>query len=58
MNKTNQHRIGKYPFQAYITEEEKKIVDAARDRIGVQTNRELLLALSRNFIANPNHYAG
>ena len=57
MKNTNAHREGKSAFQAYLTEEEKAIVDEAKDRIDVKTDRELIVALSRNFNAFPNHIA-
>lgn len=57
MKKTNQHREGKFPFQAYLIPAEQDLIDKAKHLIGVKTNRELIVALSRNFIANPNHYA-
>lgn len=57
MSKSNKHREGKHAFQAWITPEEKAIVDEAKDRIGVKTDRELLIALSRNFNARPHHIA-
>lgn len=57
MNKSNNHRQNKHAFQAWLKEDEKAIVDEAKDRIGAKTDRQLLLALSRNFNANPNHIA-
>tara|TARA_R110000851_G_scaffold133381_3_gene268201 strand:+ start:8526 stop:8702 length:177 start_codon:yes stop_codon:yes gene_type:complete len=53
MNKTNQHRVGKHPFQAYLTDEEKAVTDKAKEKAGVRTNRELILALSGAFISKP-----
>lgn len=54
---SNSHRASKSAFQAYLTEEEKAIVDEAKDRIDVKTDRELIVALARNFNAFPNHIA-
>lgn len=51
MNKTNNHRIGKHAFQAYLTDSERTIIEIAKGKAGVKTNRELILALSRDFIA-------
>ena len=57
MNKSNNHRRDKHAFQAWLKEDEKAIVDEAKDRIGVKTDRELLIALSRSFNAYPNYIA-
>lgn len=53
MNKSNQHRIGKHAFQAYLTAEQKAVTDKAKKKAGVKTNRELILALSSDFISKP-----
>lgn len=45
MVKSNQHRIGKHAFQIYLTDYEKETVENARKKLGVSTNRELLLRL-------------
>lgn len=53
MIKSNQHRIGKHPFQAYLTDAEKKIVDKAKAKAKAGSSRELIVGLSQDFLAKP-----
>ena len=53
MNKTNQHRVGKHAMQCYLTSSELDLVNKAKVKAKVKTNRELILALSSEFLAKP-----
>ena len=53
MVKSNQHRIGKNPFQAYLTDAEKAMIEKAKKKGNVKTNRELIVWLSLHYLANP-----
>jgi hypothetical protein len=50
MNKTNQHREGKFPFQAYLIPAEQGVIDKAKQELGVRTNRELIVRLSQDYL--------
>ena len=56
-SKSNAHREGKFAWQCYLTPPQNDIVTKAKLKMDCKSNRQLIVALSRNFIANPNHYA-
>ena len=52
MKKTNAHREGKFPFQAYLIPTENDIVHKVKQELGVKTNRELIVRLSRDYLSD------
>jgi hypothetical protein len=42
----NDHRSGKRNFQAYLNENEQKLIDKAKKKLKVSTDRELIVALA------------
>ena len=50
MKKTNQHREGKFPFQAYLIPAEQDVIDKAKRELGVKTNRQLIVRLSQDYL--------
>ena len=47
MKNTNSHRKDKHPFQAYLTAEEKALIDKTKASKGIEvkTDRELIVKL-------------
>tara|TARA_R110002094_G_scaffold157781_1_gene144020 strand:- start:9780 stop:9950 length:171 start_codon:yes stop_codon:yes gene_type:complete len=52
MNKTNQHRQHKFPFQAYLIPAEQDVITKAKQELGVKTNRELIVRLSKDYLSD------
>ena len=50
---SNAHRKGKHQFNAYLTEHEKALVDKAKAKGKVKTDRELIVGLSERFLVQP-----
>ena len=52
MSDTNSHRKDKHPFQAYLTAEEKDLIDKTKASKGIEvrTDRELIVKLCKKWL--------